>query len=316
MQVLSFEIRDERQLKALIGLSFEQLSRLETAFFKAYEEMKRSADEEGKAKGNRQRGPGGGKKGKLRTIRDKLIFLLYYLKVYPTFDVLGTQFGLSRSKACENVHKLAPVLHRTLADLEMLPHREFHSVEELKSACKGLDQIIIDATERRHERPQDSKAQSDLYSGKKKVHTVKNTIISSVTKVILFIGHTFSGHTHDYTMLKSEFSPQLGWFEELRVLLDLGYQGIRTDYIGSGIEIPHKKPRKSKANPAPQLTDEQKEENRALSHIRILVENAIAGLKRYNILVHAFRNKKDQFEDDVIALGAGLWNFSLSAPVI
>ena len=140
--------------------------------------------------------------------------------------------------------------------------------------------------------------------------------MSSIEKAILFVGQTFSGHYHDYTMLKAEFPPDLPWFEELHVLLDLGYQGIRTDYRGSGIEIPHKKPRKSKVNPAPQLTEDQQQANRALSSIRIFVENALAGLKRYHILVHDFRNKKDQFEDDVIALSAGLWNLTLSATVI
>ena len=53
--------------------------------------------------------------------------------------------------------------------------------------------------------------------------------MSSVEKVILFVGQTFSGHSHDYTMLKAEFSPDLPWFETLHVFLDLGYQGIRTD---------------------------------------------------------------------------------------
>ena len=140
--------------------------------------------------------------------------------------------------------------------------------------------------------------------------------MSSVEKAIIFVGKTFSGHYHDYTMLKDEFSPDLPWFEELCVLLDLGYQGIQKDYKGSGIEIPHKKPRKSKAHLDPQLTEEQKQENYALSKIRIFVENALAGLKRYHILVHDFRNKKDQFEDKVIALSAGLWNLTLSATVI
>ena len=60
------------------------------------------------------------------------------------------------------------------------------------------------------------------------------------------------------------------------------------------------------------LTDEQKAENRALSQIRIFVENAIGGIKRYNILVHRFRNHKSGFEDDVIGICAGLWNFSLA----
>ena len=169
MQVLSMNIRDERQLRALIGLSFDNLSRIEEAFSKVYEERKAQAYEEGKIKGKRQRAPGGGKKGALRTIRDKVVFLLYYLKVYPTFDVLGAQFGLSRSKACENVHKLAPILHQALAYLEVLPHRTFQSVQELKNACEGLEKIIIDVTERRHHRPQDSASQSELYSGKKKI---------------------------------------------------------------------------------------------------------------------------------------------------
>jgi hypothetical protein len=133
-----------------------------------------------------------------------------------------------------------------------------------------------------------------------------------VGQIILFVGLTFSGHTHDYKMLKEEFPPEEAWFEFLEVLVDLGYQGILTDYVGEGIQVPHKKPRKSKKNPVTSLTDEQKADNRALSKIRIFVENAICGLKRYNILVHRFRNHKESFDDDVIGIAAGLWNFNLN----
>ncbi|MBU1660472.1 MAG: transposase family protein [Chloroflexi bacterium] len=28
--------------------------------------------------------------------------------------MMGVQFGISRSKACESVHKLMPILHKTL----------------------------------------------------------------------------------------------------------------------------------------------------------------------------------------------------------
>ena len=133
-----------------------------------------------------------------------------------------------------------------------------------------------------------------------------------MSKWIVFLGDTFAGHTHDYTMLKAEFAPDQPWFETLRVLLDLGYQGIQTDYVGERIEIPHKKPRKSQANPNPQRTPEQKAANQAMSRTRIFVEHAIAGLKRFNILVHDFRNRREQMEDDVIALCAALWNFLLT----
>jgi hypothetical protein len=113
-------------------------------------------------------------------------------------------------------------------------------------------------------------------------------------------------------MLKAEFSPELPWFEMIRALLDSGYQGIRSDFVGERIEIPHKKPRKGKKNPEPKLSPEQKAENRNLSRTRIFVENAIAGLKRFNILVHDFRNLRNLMDDDVIAICAGLWNFLLT----
>jgi hypothetical protein len=141
---------------------------------------------------------------------------------------------------------------------------------------------------------------------------MKNTVISTVSKWILFMGNTFSGHHHDYTMLKTEFPPEHPWFETIQAFVDLGYQGIKSDYRGKNIEIPHKKPRKSKKNPEPKLTTEQKAENRAISRTRILVENAIAGIKRFNILVHAFRNRKPTMDDQAIFICAGLWNFLLA----
>ena len=100
-------------------------------------------------------------------MRDKLLFLLYYFKVYPTFDVLGTQFNMARSKANENLHKLTPVLYQTLVNLEVMPHREFASPDELLEALDGIDTILIDVTERNHRRPQDDQAQREHYSGKK-----------------------------------------------------------------------------------------------------------------------------------------------------
>jgi len=123
---------------------------------------------------------------------------------------------------------------------------------------------------------------------------------------------TFPGSVHDYTMLKKEFSPEEPWFENINTLLDLGYQGIQKDYIGDEVQIPHKKPRKSKKCRNPELTDEQKEKNRVLSRVRISVENAIGGIKRFNIFNYIFRNKKKNFDDDVIALCAGLWNMAIT----
>ena len=42
----------------------------------------------------------------------------------------------------------------------------------------------------------------------------------------------------------------------------------------------------------------------------IFIEHAIGGMKRYNILVITFRNRKENFEDDVYQtyMVFGLWN--------
>jgi DDE superfamily endonuclease len=141
---------------------------------------------------------------------------------------------------------------------------------------------------------------------------LKNTVMSLPDKFIVFLGRTFSGHNHDYSMLKQELPSELDWLTDINVLVDLGYLGIQAAYRGDQIEIPAKKPRKSKKNPHPQLSAVQQAANTALSQVRIFVEHAIGGMKRYNILVHSFRNRKAHFEDDVIGVCAGLWNFVLS----
>jgi DDE superfamily endonuclease len=146
----------------------------------------------------------------------------------------------------------------------------------------------------------------------KKQHTLKNTVMSLPNKLIVFLGRTFSGHNHDYIMLKQEFPPALDWFTDINVRVDLGYLGIRSDYRGDRIDIPIKKPRKSKKNLNPQWSAEQKAANTVLSQVRIFVEHAIGGMKRYAILVQVFRNRKADFEDDAVGICAGLWNFALS----
>lgn len=161
------EIRDDRQMRALTGVTLEQFEILLEMFTEVYQARQEQAYEEAAAAGLRQRRPGGGRKGALPTARDKLFFLLYYFKVYPTFDVLGSHFGMARSKANENLHKLTPIFYQTLVGLDVMPYREFATPDELLEALDGLETILVDVTERAHRRPQDDERQRAQYSGKK-----------------------------------------------------------------------------------------------------------------------------------------------------
>jgi hypothetical protein len=72
---------------------------------------------------------------------------------------------------------------------------------------------------------------------------------------------------------------------------------------GNAVMIPHKKPRKGELSP------EQKAENRAISGLRMVVEHAIGGLKRFRCMTDPFRNKSGK--DQMVLVASALWNLHL-----
>ncbi|MDQ7089596.1 MAG: hypothetical protein Q9M50_02995 [Methylococcales bacterium] len=54
-------------------------------------------------------------------------------------------------------------------------------------------------------------------------------------------------------MFKKEFNPELNWFSNFNIFIDLGYLGFNNEYKTNSVNIPHKKPNKSKHNPNPTL---------------------------------------------------------------
>ncbi|RQH24821.1 transposase family protein [Okeania hirsuta] len=57
----------------------------------------------------RVRALGGGRKARLLEAKDKLFFILFYFKCYPTFDVAGILFDLHRSRAHYWMLRLQPL---------------------------------------------------------------------------------------------------------------------------------------------------------------------------------------------------------------
>jgi hypothetical protein len=53
------------------------------------------------------------------------------------------QFGMARSKANENLHKLSPILYDTLVHLELMPYRELATPKDLQAALQGVDRLLI-----------------------------------------------------------------------------------------------------------------------------------------------------------------------------
>lgn len=305
--------KGDRVMKAWTGISVAEFKEMIRDFEGALNQQKQLDYEEGLKKGERQRKPGGGSTGKLKTVEEKLFFILTYLKCYITFDVFGSMFDLSGSNACRNVHKLLPILEKSLEDAVVLPKRKLSSLDELFEFFPEVKDFFIDVTERPIQRPTDNDEQKNNYSGKKKRHTNKNTVITNEDKEVLYIGPTVEGKKHDYGTFKEEFPPDVTPSEGLsgegfpqdgpRIWVDLGYTGILKDYPEFNILIPWKKPKGG------ELTGEEKTINKGISSIRILVENAIAGIKRFKIVTDIFRNRVDGFANKVMAVACGLWNY-------
>lgn len=298
----------ERQYKATIGMGKKDFQRLTVEFSECDQEIKNQHYEDFEAYYDRK--PSSGGSPAFKTPSEKLFLTLFYLKTYPTFDVLGFTFGCSEKTARTNFYKFAPILEAALVRLDVLPKRSFESVEEFIAFTKSHENLLIDATERLHHRKQEQAEQKKYFNGKKKAHTVKNTVISTPSKIILFLGLTVLGATHDFSLFKKEFPPHFDWFKQSRVWIDLGYIGFAKNYDVNDLKIPYKKPYKTEKNPEPKLTDEQKAYNKDVSKTRVIVENAIAGIKRYSILVQKFRNKNEVLRDKAIFWAAGIWNFS------
>jgi hypothetical protein len=119
---------------------------------------------------NRQRQYGGGRsESTLVNMEDKLLFIMYDVKVYPLQEILAFEFGMGQSTANEWIPILSEVLKKALAHGGYVPERDpkqLEAVLESEAECP----YGIDGTERQRQRPRDREKQKHYDSGKKK-HT-------------------------------------------------------------------------------------------------------------------------------------------------
>ena len=113
-------------------------------------------------------------------------------------------------------------------------------------------------------------------------------------------------------MLKNEFDQNLGLLDLWQILADLGYLGLVVDFNVSDQTWPHRKPRRSKKNLNTALSDEQRNENQTHARRRVKVEHAISGVKRLGCVTQVYRNKSASFNDRIMAVACGIWNWPLT----
>ncbi len=229
--------KNRRKFLALTGLTSHEFQELLPAFRRAYERVHPA----NRTTHNRlrRRATGGGRRGNLKSLEQKLLFILVYQKAYPLQVLLGAAFDLSQSRANYWIHHLLPLLKATLDDWGMLPERRLDQFAKTERRQTQSSELIIDGTERRRLRPKQPEKQAVHYSGKKKSHTDKNVVIvNRRTQRIRYLSQTYPGAAHDKKIADYE---HITYRRETILHQDSGFQG----YQPAGCQM--HQPKKSRA---------------------------------------------------------------------
>jgi hypothetical protein len=285
-----------RIFQSLTGMSLHEFEQLLPAFEQAWEAYVVEHHIQGKT---RKRSYGGGRPGQLKAECDKLLFILVYFRMYPTQEVQGYLFGMGQPQANEWVHKLSGVLNQALGYEKQLPERDARKLEAILNECPALE-FVMDGTDRKISRPQDKEGRKKYYSGKRKAHAVKNNVIAQRRGKVKYLSQTYEGKKHDKAIADEE---NYQFPEGSRLWQDTGFQG----FAPRGVIVlqPKKKPRNQ------ELTESEKQLNRLISKQRVVIEHHIGGIKRSQIVMQTFRNRKQNYVDQVMETACGLHNFRL-----
>src|SRR3989344_4581943 len=116
---ISSALKSNRLCAAMTGVTIDEFTHLVPVFASICDTMKRELNQK------RTRKFGGGRKSALKTPEEQL----FYLKSYPTVDVLSFLAGFDRSNACRNAQFLFSALTKALGRKLVLPKRQITSVE-------------------------------------------------------------------------------------------------------------------------------------------------------------------------------------------
>ena len=259
----------------------------------------------------RKRGVGAGHPFELDW-RDQVLLTVVWLRQYPTQEVLGYLFGVSDTTALRAIERVLPVLEKSGKDTMRLPDPGKKKRRQLDALLKDTPElaVLIDSFEQRVQRPKNPKnelgeetgRQKDaFYSGKKKQHTLKSQVaVDETNGKVVDVSPSVAGPTADLALLK-----QSGLMGRLPAgvggIGDLAYLGLAGLHPAGLGATPRRKPR---GKPRP---PEDVAFNQALSRRRILVENTIGRLRRYQSLTQMDRHHRRGHTSRVVAV-AGLVN--------
>lgn len=281
-------------------LNFKSFTGLEVpefdALYSKIQESYSTYEEKRLHREDRKRKIGAGHPFKL-PLRDRLLMLLMYHRLYVTSTLLGFLLNLGQTNVLKNIRILEPLVTQVLPLPGKIHQRarRLENLDEVEALFPGF-KAFLDATEQEIPRPRGKGKRRTHYSGKKKRHTVKTQITVNGDGLIVHKTPHARGSRHDYSLFRWRHPRLPG---EVCLGLDLGYDGVQNDYPGLNALVPFKRrgPGRGKRGvKARELTSEQKAFNQWLSGERVVVEHAISRLKKFRIMAQEFRNRLKHYD--------------------
>jgi hypothetical protein len=173
---------------------------------------------------------------------------LVYLRQKPIFEILALLFDVSKTKANDPFNYWVEILR------DVLPASQMEEVEGDSQKYQDLRrmlaeyELIVDSAEQATARPVDYQEQKRYYSGKKKMHTLKNQFVvlpGGEDIVDIHVGKL--GKTSDINLFRetrNKFDPEQKFL------------GDQADIGAEAIATPHQKPRNA------EISQLQKDENK------------------------------------------------------
>ncbi|MGG6269172.1 transposase family protein [Leptolyngbya sp. AN03gr2] len=215
--------------RSLLGIEYEQLLPLITYL----RQLEADHQAEQNARKIRVNAAGAGRPSAL-SAETEILLCLYYLRHYPTYEILGLTFEVSASQAHAVVYYWVQFLRQAL------PASLCEEFEDCEAAWAVITEmlveweLIVDSTEQVRQRPGDLELQKQHYSGKKKQTTYEQSVIGLPDgSDIVDVTVAHPGPSADVTL----FRQQQSQFQQMQTFAgDKAYQGAdRT-------RTPHKKP--------------------------------------------------------------------------
>lgn len=136
MMNLSKAFKNDLLMKALTGMTISDFRILAITFEKMLHLHFASR--------KRLRGVGGGRKGVLRDAESKLFFILFYIKIYPTYSMAGLIFNVDRTRCHQWTKCFFKILEKALGHTIKMPKHKISSFDELVRAFPEIEEVFVD----------------------------------------------------------------------------------------------------------------------------------------------------------------------------